>query len=179
MCYVERLLHFAVFRFTVVLLFSLGVASPAFCGKIHMAAMNGDLEKVKELVKEDPESISTTFGLAHLTPLHLAAGSGHANIVEFLLENRADVNVKDSRGHTPMHSAVEARHLDVVEVLQHYGGWDDSPPKGKNVRPGLEESIGPAKPGTVEAIHEAAGSGDTAQVMELLKEDPEACIQQR
>ena len=96
MCYFERLLHFAVFRFTVVLLFSLGVASPAFCGKIHMAAMNGDLEKVKELVKENPDSISTTFGLAHWTPLHLAALDGHANVVEFLLANRADVNVKDS-----------------------------------------------------------------------------------
>jgi ankyrin repeat protein len=173
MCYFERLFHFAVFRFTVVLLFSLGVASPALCGKIHMAAMNGDLEKVKEVVKENPDLISTTFGLAHWTPLHLAALDGHANVVEFLLANRADVNVKDSRGHTPMHLAVEQRHLDVVEVLRHYGGWDDSPPKGKNLRTASEESIGPRKPGAVEAIHEAAGGGDTAHVMELLKEDPD------
>ena len=169
----ERLLHFAGFRFTVVLLFSLGVASPVFCGKIHMAAMKGDLEKVKELVKENPDSISTTFGLAHWTPLHLAAGDGHANVVEFLLANRADVNVKDSRGHTPMHLAVERRHLDVIEVLRHYGGWDDSPPKGQNVLTVSEESIGPGKAQAVVAIHEAAGSGDPARVMELLKEYPD------
>lgn len=173
MGYFERLWHSAVFRFTVVLLFSLGVASPAFCGKIHMAAMNGDLEKVKEIVKENPDSISTTFGLAHWTPLHLAAVDGHADVAEFLLANRADVNVKDSRGHTPMHLAIEARHLDVVEVLRYYGGWDDSPPREKNGRTPPEESFGPAKSGDVEAIHEAAGNGDIAQVMELLKEDPD------
>jgi hypothetical protein len=40
-----------------VTLVTLAWSSLAFCGEIHDAAQNGDLEKVKVLVKDNPDSL--------------------------------------------------------------------------------------------------------------------------
>ena len=52
-----------------------------------------------------------------MTPLHLAAISGHKKVAELLLANKAEVNAKDKTGQTPLHRAAANGHKDVVELL--------------------------------------------------------------
>ena len=50
----------------IVALFVLAWGSLAFCGEIHDAAKNGDLEKVKALIKANPDLVFSkdSFGCA-------------------------------------------------------------------------------------------------------------------
>jgi len=59
-------------------------------------------------------SVKDRFGL---TPLHIAALSGHKDVVELLLASKADVSAKDSFGQTPLFAAAFNGHKDVVELL--------------------------------------------------------------
>ena len=89
----------------------------ARAGQIHTAAADGNLEKVKTLVKGNPDLVKAKddFGF---TALHWAAHKGRKDIVEFLLANKADVNAKSEDERTPLIWAVyEKGHKDVVDVL--------------------------------------------------------------
>jgi len=82
--FLNQLIHSSIPRISIVMLIALACSIPAFCGEIHDAAKAGDLAKVKALLKENPELISSksTEGFA---PLHWAAGKGHKDRVELLL----------------------------------------------------------------------------------------------
>lgn len=54
------------------------------------------------------------------TPLHLAALNGRKGIVEFLLNNKADINLADAQGCLPLHLASWNGHGDIVELLLKY-----------------------------------------------------------
>ena len=68
-------------------------------GEIHNAARDGDLEKVKALLKDNPDLVFSkdTNGT---TPLHWAAINGHKDVASLLLANKAAVNAKDNSGNT-------------------------------------------------------------------------------
>ena len=51
------------------------------------------------------------------TPLHNAANNGHLSVVEYLVNQKADINAKDEYNSTPLHSAAQNGHLSVVEYL--------------------------------------------------------------
>ncbi|PKC10205.1 ankyrin, partial [Rhizophagus irregularis] len=56
------------------------------------------------------------------TSLHEAALAGHLNIVEFLLEQGAEVNAASfDDGDTPLHDASAKGHAEVVWALMQYG----------------------------------------------------------
>jgi len=52
-----------------------------------------------------------------VTPLHLAAHSGHLSVVEYLVNQKTGINAKDYEGMTPLHYAAGNGHLSVVEYL--------------------------------------------------------------
>ncbi len=85
-------------------------------GEIHGAAEHGDLEKVKALLRENPDLVfgKTTNGA---TPLHSAAANGHKDVVEFLLANKADIDAVTNDGSTALHFAAANGHKDVVDFL--------------------------------------------------------------
>ena len=84
-------------------------SSLAFCGEINVAAQNGDLKKVKSLLKANPDLVFTKDTSGH-TPLHEAAYNGHNQVVELLLASKADINAKDGRGYTALYLAVMNNH---------------------------------------------------------------------
>lgn len=66
--------------------------------KLHKAAWQGNLEKLKVNMKKIDMNVADRL---NRTALHLAAAQGHANIVWFLLGNKANFNICDNEGKTP------------------------------------------------------------------------------
>lgn len=66
--------------------------------KLHKAAWLGNLDKVKLNAKKVDVNTVDSSGR---TPLHLAAAQGHTEIVWFLVNNNATLEVCDSAGFTP------------------------------------------------------------------------------
>lgn len=55
------------------------------------------------------------------TPLHFAAGDGGLGAVSLLLAHKADPDVSDYAGTTPLHLAVQHRRNDAVQTLLKNG----------------------------------------------------------
>ncbi|KAL5457474.1 hypothetical protein EMCRGX_G034740 [Ephydatia muelleri] len=55
------------------------------------------------------------------SPLHIASGNGHLDIVNALIEAGANVNLADKDGMSPLHLASNEGHLDTVKVLIEAG----------------------------------------------------------
>lgn len=55
------------------------------------------------------------------TPLHIAAQQGHLPIIQFLIDNSADVDLTDSQGNTPLHYASAYGHIDIIKALLEAG----------------------------------------------------------
>jgi len=83
---------------------------------VQDAAGAGDLKKVKALLKDNPDLV---FSKIHCgwTALRFAAMNGQNEVAEFLLANKADLNIKDCGGQTPLHMAVQGGYKDMVELL--------------------------------------------------------------
>jgi ankyrin repeat protein len=118
-------------RLATVTLIVLVWSIPAYCSEIHDAVAAGDLAKVKALLKDNPDLISSRNN-AGQTPLHLATEYGYRDIVELLLANKADVNaivlaMMDTMagksflwlkvGCTPLHIAAGNGRKDVAKLL--------------------------------------------------------------
>jgi len=56
---------------------------------------------------------------SNTTALHWAAQRGRTQVARLLLENGADVNVRDEFGITP--SQLGSRYPEIVELLSAYG----------------------------------------------------------
>lgn len=80
----------------------------------------GHQDVVKLLLKygADVNAMSRKSGM---TPLHLAAAKGLYGVVQILLENKAEVDVQNSKGDIPLHLAVINDHFDVVQIFLERG----------------------------------------------------------
>jgi ankyrin repeat protein len=150
----------------IAILFMTGLVfgrSLAVCGEIHDAAANGDLEKVKALLKTNPDLVFSTNNLGS-TPLHALVYQGiHTDslnakapedrkaMVELLLADKANLEAKDHLGMTPLHWAVAQGQLDMAELLLAHGA-DVNPKDNAGLTP----------------LHTAAGTGLNEMVKLLL-----------
>jgi cytohesin len=114
----SRLCHSPIPRLAAGTLIALAWSSLAFCGEIHVAAMNSDLEKVKTLLKNNPDLVFSKGDIGE-TPLHdvVLPGRGHMDVAKLLLDSKADVNAKDNRGQTPLAQVAHWGHEDMAELL--------------------------------------------------------------
>uniref|UniRef100_A0A915Q0P6 Acyl-CoA-binding domain-containing protein 6 n=1 Tax=Setaria digitata TaxID=48799 RepID=A0A915Q0P6_9BILA len=80
----------------------------------------GNVEKLKDL-------LAANLGLLEekdenqLTALHWASDRGKLELVDFLVNAGADVNIQDYSGQTPLHYAVSCSHRSVVDFLLKKG----------------------------------------------------------
>jgi ankyrin repeat protein len=138
---------------------SFGLAACVELSEISQAADDGKVEKVKTLLKADPRLVfdkdkydTTPLHYAANrevaeallaagadvnarnkygdTPLHFAATRGRKEVVQFLLEKGAEVNVKNrpigigADGETPLDCAVKEGKQDVADLLRQHGGQE-------------------------------------------------------
>ena len=47
----------------------------------------------------------------------MASKNGHLSVVEYLVNQKADINAINDDGYTPLHNAASKGHLSVVEYL--------------------------------------------------------------
>ncbi|CAG1996634.1 unnamed protein product [Fusarium graminearum] len=85
------------------------------------AMTRGDLEMVKLLVKYKVTIDTRETSVWSRTPMHIAVDSKKPAIVQYLLAQGADPNVRDSEGVPPIASAVKAGDPDVVQWLVEKG----------------------------------------------------------
>jgi ankyrin len=90
-----------------------------------------------------------------VTPLHLAAFEGRADVVELLVAAGADVNAPDNDGDRPIHYAARRGHNAVVAMLEAKGAVSDA-----TVESLLKIGATP--------LHQAAAMGDLKQARALL-----------
>ncbi|XP_056102869.1 ankyrin repeat domain-containing protein 39 [Rhinichthys klamathensis goyatoka] len=86
---------------------------------IWSAAMDGDVERVRALIKKgiDPNMRDQ----AHYTALHYASRAGHLSVCELLLDSGACVNAQTRGGATPLHRASYCGHHSVLKLLLDRG----------------------------------------------------------
>ena len=87
---------------------------------LYYAAMLGFRDLAEHLIAKHPEHINSRGGDA-VTPMHVAARAGHADVLSLLLEHGADVDVWDKFDATPLRRASKAGKLDAGQVLLDRG----------------------------------------------------------
>ena len=90
---------------------------PGFKGHspLHCAAANGRLDIVKFILENVPVEINRK---GYWTPLHLAIKFKHEKVVEFLLEQNADLNVQDDHnGAVPLHFAAVFGNIPIFKMI--------------------------------------------------------------
>lgn len=86
------------------------------------AAKGGALETVQRIVRSNLHLVNCRdLDGRHSTPLHFAAGYNRVEVVEFLLENGAEVHASDKGGLVPLHNACSYGHFEVTELLVKHG----------------------------------------------------------
>lgn len=104
----------------LLLAFATLFSAVLFGGSLIADIESGNLDAVRSQVNAgaDINAIDNKQG----APLHVAAKSGHLPIVEFLLDNEADLTARIPKSDkSPLHVAAQAGHVDVVELLLSRG----------------------------------------------------------
>lgn len=86
-------------------------------GAVIEAAKRGDLAALRGLVANNPRLVGEKDPQFGATALHWAALRGHAEVVEFLLAQGADVRAKNGAGETALQVAQRAGRTEVVRIL--------------------------------------------------------------
>ncbi|KAM8891549.1 ankyrin repeat domain-containing protein 26 isoform 7-T11 [Spinachia spinachia] len=83
-------------------------------GKVHKAALSGDLSKLKQLAKKNDVN---QLDKENRTALHIACASGHVEVVQFLVESKAKLNLCDNQNRSALMKAVQGQHERCVSIL--------------------------------------------------------------
>ena len=89
---------------------------------IHYAALNGDLNKVKSLLAKNPSMINSR-DYSQSTSLLVATHAGKNDVVQYLLEKGADINIQNAAGTTAAIEAARSQRRDLLDMIRKYS-WN-------------------------------------------------------
>jgi hypothetical protein len=104
---------------------------PDTCRAWLLAAKQGSLASLQQLLQQHPgllhyQGQGTSYGFSGNSALHWAAAKGHGACTVWLLQQGADVHLRNNAGSTALHSAVNNRQQGTAKVLVLQGGADVS-----------------------------------------------------
>lgn len=102
--------------------FKLAMCDDQNISLLHMVSANGHLECANLLLK-CPGVYENVINLCNMegnTALHWAVLNSHVSIVRLLLENGADVNIKNKNERTAFDEAVAAEKFDITSAIIEY-----------------------------------------------------------
>ncbi|EAS31007.3 L-asparaginase, type I [Coccidioides immitis RS] len=85
------------------------------------AVAQGNLEKVKEIMRTEQDWILNDADYSGNTPLHLAATSPNLGILRYFLLHGGSVHLRNYAGRTPLFLAANAGLIDHVNLLRESG----------------------------------------------------------
>uniref|UniRef100_A0A6P6XRZ9 Poly [ADP-ribose] polymerase n=1 Tax=Dermatophagoides pteronyssinus TaxID=6956 RepID=A0A6P6XRZ9_DERPT len=88
---------------------------------IFQACRIGDLNRLKKLINLNNVNVRDPSGGGRSTPLHFASGFGRLDVVDFLIQQGANIHAKDDGGLVPLHNACSFGHIEVVKLLLKNG----------------------------------------------------------
>ncbi|GFG22243.1 isoform 4 of ankyrin-2 [Aspergillus udagawae] len=84
---------------------------------LHVLAFFGITGKAKRLIDKG-DDVNARDNQLGITPLHCAAHRGNEEMVELLLDHKAEINAICKNGNTAMHYAAEQGQRKVMKILQ-------------------------------------------------------------
>jgi len=125
---------------------------------VAKASLTGKLSLIRQVLLAHPEMVNARHKSLggecdESTPLHYAVMKKDIAIVRLLLDYGADVNARNTLGHTPLHIATCIGEKYAMELLIGKGASLEAPDRAKRETP----------------LHYAVARGD-AQIIELLLE---------
>ena len=98
------------------------LASQGWPRTVFEAAASNDADRLRQILAVDPAA-ADTYSVDGWTPLHLAAFFGSAETAEILLTHSADHRriARNTVANTPLHAALAAKHLPLVQLLLDAG----------------------------------------------------------
>ncbi|KAI0822468.1 ankyrin [Trametes gibbosa] len=133
---------------------------------IWVAAGDGDLERVRELIEVHSMSPNVPDPNTY-TPMHAAASYGHLNILQYLISCGGDVNVTDNDGDTPLY-VVE--NIETARFLVDHGAAiNRQNDEGISPAQYLEEDF-PAIAAYLEGLDGRDAGGEGAPPVEMLEQ---------
>ncbi|XP_072105570.1 serine/threonine-protein phosphatase 6 regulatory ankyrin repeat subunit C-like [Mobula birostris] len=88
---------------------------------IHYAASHGSKQGLELIMETAMDCLNEGEGDFFVSPLHLAAYSGHHVALGVLVEVLGTPDVRDCDGRTPLYVAAKRGHTDCVEILTQHG----------------------------------------------------------
>ena len=86
---------------------------------IHLTAMLGYAESFEKMLKKSPTTNSNAPDNTGRTPMYLAAGFGHIEIVKLLLNLTDNPNAPRDNGKTPIYFAAGKGYLEILKLLMN------------------------------------------------------------
>ncbi|CAD7966725.1 unnamed protein product [Amoebophrya sp. A120] len=84
---------------------------------LHIACWRGSIDAVEVMIEADPDLIKRLHATAgQLTPLHVATICNYPEVVQFLLDAKANCNIPTVHELSPLHLAASA-NSELVEIL--------------------------------------------------------------
>ncbi|XP_072047596.1 myotrophin-like [Amphiura filiformis] len=87
--------------------------------ELRWACQNGDLAVVKQLVEAGKADVSKEID--GRTPLHFAADYGQLDVIDYLVDKKANVNATDKHGISVILAAIWEGHTECVKFLLSKG----------------------------------------------------------
>ncbi|XP_046341394.2 ankyrin-1-like [Haliotis rufescens] len=92
--------------------------APSFC-ELHIASETGNLSKVKLILSQGRPDIKCKEWIGW-TPVMLAAGNGHREVVELLVSKGSSMSLVNKRGDNILHCACWGGEVEMVKyILSH------------------------------------------------------------
>jgi ankyrin len=116
----------------------------AVIGAIHYFAESGEVDDLVGLLEPHPDLVDARLVVASrkpktddsYAPIHRATHKEHRDVVEYLLERKADINGDGGQGMTPLRIAEQAGRLEMAHLLREKGAKKEVDPKTPIPDPG-------------------------------------------